>query len=234
MPACRRPSPISRPSSYRKSKPGKPLTVCLILVIALIQVLWGCTVQGRVPVREARVAEVVDGDTVILDNGQKVRLLGIDAPELEREGEPAQFLAHKAKAVLTDLARGKRVGLEYDRLRYDRYGRILAFLVLPDGTNLSRELVRQGLAHVYTVPPNMGFRGELLAAQREAMAARRGVWLKALNQDENFYIGNKRSLIFHRPSCPHGSQTARSNRQNFQTITDAYQQGFSPCRTCQP
>ncbi|MFW6123352.1 MAG: thermonuclease family protein [Thermodesulfobacteriota bacterium] len=203
-------------------------------MVALIQVLWGCTTQSQVPIREALVAEVVDGDTVILGTGQRVRLLGIDAPELEREGQPAQFLAHKAKRVLTDLGEGKRVRLEYDRLRYDRYGRILAFLVLPDGTNLSRELVRRGLAHVYTVPPNMGFRGELLAAQREALAARRGIWLKALNQDESYYIGNKRSLIFHRPTCPHGSQTARGNRQNFQNITDAYQQGFSPCRTCQP
>ncbi len=196
--------------------------------------LWGCTAQGQLPVQEARVAEVVDGDTVILAAGQKVRLLGIDAPELERNGRPADFLAQKAKQVLTDLAQGKQVRLEYDQLRYDRYGRILAFLILPDGTNLSRELVRQGLAHVYTVPPNMGFRGDLLAAQREAMEARRGIWREALNQDESSYIGNKRSLIFHRPTCPQGSQTARSNREHFKSITNAYQQGYSPCRTCEP
>jgi micrococcal nuclease len=200
----------------------------------LIQVLWGCAAQGQVPVREARVDNVVDGDTVILATGQKVRLLGIDAPELEREGRPADFLAHKAKRVLTDLSQGKQVHLEYDQLRYDRYGRILAFIFLPDGTNLSRELVRQGLAHVYTVPPNMGFRGELLAAQRKAMEARRGIWREALDQDESHYIGNKRSLIFHRPTCPQGGQTARNNRAHFQTITEAYQQGFSPCRTCEP
>lgn len=235
MPVCRRPFPIFSKSFPRKNKPGGLLTpLSLILFIALIQVAWGCTAQGQLPVQEARVAEVVDGDTVILGSGQKVRLLGIDAPELEREGRPADFLAHKARRVLTDLAQGKRVRLKYDQLRYDRYGRILAFLFLPDGTNLSRELVRQGLAHVYTVPPNMGFRKELLAAQREALAARRGIWLKALNQDESYYIGNKRSFIFHRPTCPHGKQTARNNRQRFKAITDAYQQGFSPCRTCEP
>jgi micrococcal nuclease len=197
-------------------------------------VLWGCAAQSQVPVREARVAKVVDGDTVILANGQRVRLLGIDAPDLERNGQSAHFLAYKAKRVLTDLAKGKQVRLEYDQLRYDRYGRILAFLFLPNGTNLSRELVRQGLAHVYTVPPNMGFRGELLAAQREALRARRGIWQKALNQDESYYIGNKRSLIFHRPTCPQGSHTARSNREHFKSITSAYQQGYSPCRTCRP
>jgi micrococcal nuclease len=206
----------------------------LALLLALIQMLGGCTAQGQGPVTRALVAEVRDGDTVVLDTGQKVRLLGIDAPELEREGQPADFLAHKAKRFLTDLAQGKRVRLEYDKVRYDRYGRVLAFLFLMDGTDLSRELVRQGLARVYTIPPNMRFREELLGAQRQAIAARRGIWLKALKQDETFYIGNKRSLIFHRPTCPHGEKTAKRNRKEFRSLTDAYLQGFSPCRNCKP
>ncbi len=180
------------------------------------------------------MAEVRDGDTVVLGTGQKVRLLGIDAPELEREGQPADFLAHKAKRVLTDLAQGKRVRLEYDKVRYDRYGRILAFLFLQDGTDLSGELVRQGLARVYTIPPNLRFREELLAAQRQALETRRGIWLKALKQDEFSYIGNKRSLIFHRPTCPQGEKTAPGNRREFRSLTDAYLQGYSPCRTCKP
>jgi micrococcal nuclease len=206
----------------------------LALLLAFIQVLWGCSPQGQAPVTEALVAEVRDGDTVVLDTGQKVRLLGIDAPELEREGQPADFLAHKAKQVLTDLAQGKRVRLEYDKVRYDRYGRILSFLFLMDGTDLSRELVRQGLARVYTIPPNLRFREELLGAQRQALEARRGIWLKALKQDVPSYIGNKRSLIFHRPTCPQGERTAQSNRKEFRSLTDAYLQGFSPCRTCKP
>jgi micrococcal nuclease len=180
------------------------------------------------------VAHVVDGDTVVLANGQKVRLLGIDAPEMEREGQPADFMAHKSKKFLAELVQGKRVRLEYDRLRYDRYGRTLAYLILPDGTNVSREMVLQGLAHVYTVPPNMRFREELLAAQREAISAPRGIWLKALKQDEPFYIGNRRSLLFHRPTCHLGQNTAKANRVQIKSITDAYQQGYSPCRTCKP
>ncbi len=190
--------------------------------------------QGQTLVTEAVVAQVGDGDTVILDNGQKVRLLGIDAPELEKEGKPADFLAHKAKQVLTDLVQGKRVRLEYDKLRYDRFGRTLAYLFLPDGVNLSREMVRQGLAHVYMVPPNLRFREELLEAQREAIKAHRGVWLKALNQNEPFYIGNRRSLLFHRPTCHQGKSTAAGNRVPFQALTDAYLTGYSPCRTCKP
>jgi len=185
-------------------------------------------------VQEAGVAHAVDGDTVELANGQKVRLLGIDAPELEKEGQPADFLAHKAKRFLADLVEGKRVRLEYDRLRYDRYGRTLAYLFLPNGTNLSQEMVRQGLAHVYTVPPNMRFREELLAAQREAISAHRGIWLKALKQEEPFYLGNRKSLLFHRPTCHQGQNTAKTNRVQFKSLTDAYLQGYSPCRTCKP
>jgi len=189
---------------------------------------------GQAPITAAVVAQVVDGDTVILDTGQKVRLLGIDAPELEKEGQPADFLAHKAKLVLAELTQGKEVRLEYDRLRYDRYGRVLAYLFLPDGTDLSREMVQRGLARGYTVPPNQRRREELLAAQREAIGARRGIWLKALDQDEPFYIGNQRSLIFHRPTCQQGQSTAKANRRQFQSLAEAYLQGFSPCRTCKP
>jgi micrococcal nuclease len=212
------------------------LRTSLILFIGLSMACWGhaAQVQGEGPVQEAVVAHVVDGDTVVLHNGQKVRLLGIDAPEMEREGQPADFLAHKAKRFLAELVEGKRVRLEYDKLRYDRYGRTLAYLFLLDGTNLSREMVRQGLAHVYTVPPNMRFREELLGAQREAISAHRGIWLKALKQDEPFYIGNRRSLLFHRPTCHLGQNTAKRNRVQFKSLTDAYLQGYSPCRTCKP
>jgi micrococcal nuclease len=197
---------------------------------------WGDAAPGQVPglLQKAVVAHVVDGDTVVLANGQKVRLLGIDAPEMEREGKPADFLAHKAKKFLAELVQGKMVRLEYDRLRYDRYGRTLAYLFLPDGTNVSREMVLQGLAHVYIVPPNMRFREELLGAQREAINAHRGIWLQALKQDEPHYLGNRRSLLFHRPTCHLGQNTAKANRVEFKSILDAYQQGYSPCRTCKP
>ena len=118
--------------------------------------------------------------------------------------------------------------LEYDRLRYDRYGRTLAYLILPDGTNLNLEMVRQGLAHVYTIPPNMRFREELLSAQQEAISARRGIWLEALKQSEPDYIGNRRSLLFHRPTCHLGQNTAKSNQVLFKSPTEAYGKATAP------
>lgn len=180
------------------------------------------------------MVQVGDGDTVTLEGGQKVRLLGIDAPELEREGQPADFLAHKAKAELAKLIQGQRVRLEYDQLRYDPYGRLLAYLFMPDGALVNAGLVRRGLARVYIFPPNTRYQDTLLAAQREAIEARRGLWQQALKQDEPYYLGNKSSLRFHRPHCPGGRQIAPANRVRIESLKDAYLRGYSPCRTCKP
>lgn len=181
-----------------------------------------------------QVAHVSDGDTLTLAGGQRVRLLGIDAPELEKEGQPADFLAHKAKKALAELAQGQTVRLEYDKLRYDRYQRLLAYVHLTDGTFLNRELVLQGLARVYTMPPNAARHDDLVAAQRQALEARRGIWVKALEQDEPFYLANKRTFRFHRPRCHLAKDIAPANRTKIPSLKDAYLHGLSPCRTCKP
>ncbi|MDI6852337.1 MAG: thermonuclease family protein [Deltaproteobacteria bacterium] len=204
------------------------------LLILLAALLCCCGARPQVPPQEALVVEVGDGDTVIIAGGRKVRLLGIDAPELEKEGRPADFLAHKAKAELARLINGQRLRLEYDELRYDQYGRLLAYLFLPDGSLVNAEMVRQGLAKVYIFPPNTRYQDRLLAAQREALEARRGLWQQALAKDEPYYIGNKSSLRFHRPDCPGGRQTAPGNRVQLESPKEAYLKGYSPCRMCKP
>lgn len=177
---------------------------------------------------------VIDGDTLVLAGGTRVRVLGIDAPEMERDGLPADFLAHKAKAALTELTLHRQVGLEYDRLRYDNYGRLLAYLFLPDHTLVNTELVRQGLARVYFIAPNLRYREALLAAQQEAVEAQQGIWQQLLKQDEAYYVGNRTSLRLHRPKCPLAAQMAKANGVRFSSLKDAYLQGYSPCRSCKP
>jgi micrococcal nuclease len=180
------------------------------------------------------VVRVIDGDTLELAGGARVRVLGIDAPEMERDGQPADFLAHKAKEVLTELTLHQKLSLEYDRLRYDHYGRLLAYLFLPDHSLVNAELVRQGLARVYLIAPNLGHRAELLAAQQQAIEAKRGIWQKLLHQDEPYYLGNKNTLRLHRPKCPLAANMARSNQVRFTSLKDAYLEGYSPCRSCKP
>jgi micrococcal nuclease len=193
-----------------------------------------CESQPSGPPAEALVVQVIDGDTLVLANGAHVRLLGIDAPEMAHDGRPADFLAHKSKAALAQLTLHHRVGLQYDRLRYDHYGRLLAYLYLPNHTLVNAELVRRGLARVYLIAPNFGHRQELLAAQRQAIEADRGIWRQLLKQDEPYYVGNRHSLRLHRPSCPLGAKMAKSNRVRFHSLKKAYLEGYSPCRRCKP
>ncbi|MBM4286439.1 MAG: nuclease [Deltaproteobacteria bacterium] len=230
---------ICRYRGHNNKRPGahRARKICLAWALTLwcLTLLPGCEVAPKGPPREAAVAQVLDGDTVLLVGiDKRVRLLGIDAPEMEKDGRPAQFLAHQARAGLEKLTQGQKLRLEYDQLRYDHYDRLLAYLFLPNGALVNAEMVRQGLAHVYSIPPNTRFRDALLAAQREALEARRGIWQKALKQDEPYYLANRNSLILHRPKCPLAGKMAPANRMRLDSLKAAYLQGFSPCRSCKP
>jgi endonuclease YncB( thermonuclease family) len=219
--------------SRRKTENGKRNTLFILLLLAAV-LAWACDQAPQPPPQKARVIKVIDGDTLVLESKARVRLLGIDAPEMEREGRPAEFQAHQAKAYLAQLVEGKEVRLEYGPLRYDQYGRLLAHVFLADNTLVEAALLRQGLARVYFHPPNLGHREVLLAAQTEAMDARRGLWVKALNQDEPFYAANRSTLRFHRPGCPLAAKIAPANRLKIPSLKQAYLEGFSPCRSCRP
>ncbi|RME84908.1 MAG: nuclease, partial [Zetaproteobacteria bacterium] len=127
-------------------------------------------------VRWGIVARVIDGDTFVLRSGEKVRLLGIDAPELAHGTTPEEPLARKARARLRRLVEGRRVRLAFDAVRTDGYGRLLAQVYLADGRWVNGILVREGLALVYTFEPNHRWVGKLLALERAARRERRGIW----------------------------------------------------------
>ncbi len=116
------------------------------------------------------------------------------------------FWPIRPKRVLTELTLNRTIALEYDRLRYDHYGRLLAYLFLPDHTLVNAELVRQGLARVYIIAPNLGHREDLLVAQQEAIEAQRGVWQKLLQQDEPYYLGNRNNSAPAPPQVSPGRQ----------------------------
>jgi len=134
--------------------------------------------EAAEPVAEGRVARVIDGDTVALDGGQEVRLVGIQAPKLPlgRAGFEAWPLARESQRALESLARGRRVALAYGGRKVDRHGRLLAHLTGEDGTWLQGEMLRRGLARVYTFADNRARAAEMLAFEGAARAARRGIW----------------------------------------------------------
>ena len=136
-----------------------------LFALPLLLVLAG----SAVPAAPARVVRVLDGDTVVLESGERVRYLGINAPEA---GEP---FAAEATARNAALVRGRTVTLETDAEVRDQYGRLLAFVYV-GGTSVSATLIQEGLAHVLLIPPNGKHAEDLLALQREAREARRGIW----------------------------------------------------------
>ena len=133
---------------------------------------------GLAPGGSARVVGVIDGDTVVLDDGREVRLVGTQAPKLPlgRDGFAAWPLADEAKRELEKLVLGRTVELGFGGQRSDRHGRSLAHLYLPDGTWVQGEMVQRGLARAYTFADNRALVAELLAAERAARLARRGIW----------------------------------------------------------
>lgn len=123
------------------------------------------------------VTEVVDGDTVRLEDGRQVRFTGIQAPKLPlgRPGFRPWPLAAAAKAAMEKLSLGREASLGYGGRREDRYGRLLA-QVFVDGAWLQGEMIRLGMARVYSFADNTACIAALLALEREARDARRGIW----------------------------------------------------------
>lgn len=123
------------------------------------------------------VHAITDGDTLTLTDRTRVRLLGLDAPELSRENQREQPLARAARAHLESLAPpGTSLRLRTDAQDRDRYGRLLAHAYLPDGRNLSAELLRAGLGELLVLAPNVWQADCLAEAEARARRAGRGVW----------------------------------------------------------
>ena len=129
---------------------------------------------------------------------------------------------------------GRWVTLEFERERQDDYGRLLAYVFLEDGTLVNSELVRQGLAYLCPKQRPLRYWDRLLEAQRQAMKEQRGLWSLPPPRREPVYMANKSSGIFHRPSCPLGRSAKPSNRLQFKERSQAFSEGFCPCRQCRP
>lgn len=129
---------------------------------------------------EVRIGRIYDGDTVELSDGRKLRLIGIDTPELGHGRGPSQPLAEAAfQALRTLLATSPRLRLRYDAEPHDRYQRRLAHIFLHNGASVEAALLEQGLATALVIPPNVWNLACYQAAEKRARLARRGLWALA-------------------------------------------------------
>lgn len=154
----------------------------------LLLLFLGCVDAGQGDV-SGRVSWVHDGDTLKVDGIGTVRMIGVDVPEtaaserdqyLRRQGVSSPIQRQTAKKALHFVigeAKGKTVRLRFDGDRQDRHGRTLAYVVLPDGRNLNRLLLEEGLAAVYR-RFDFQLKKEFLTAEKEARDVGRGMWEK--------------------------------------------------------
>ncbi|MFA5389245.1 MAG: thermonuclease family protein [Candidatus Omnitrophota bacterium] len=126
------------------------------------------------------VTRVSDGDTIELANGETVRYIGIDTPEIrEKDGSGWSYnpmpYAERAREFNKKFIGNKPVRLEFDVRKKDKYNRLLAYVYIEDKM-ANIEIVKEGLAMIYTYPPNIKYSQDFLDAQKEAKDNERGLW----------------------------------------------------------
>ena len=188
-----------------------------------------CHVEER-----AVCTKVVDGDTIYLDNGEKVRFVGVNTPERGVEG----YIA--SKNFVQKLCLNKEVGLDIDDSKHnDRYGRTLA-VVIVNGKNVNEMLLKEGLAEIMYMPPSEFYPYDW-ADSNTHVANSHSTSSSSAHQestssasDTGNYVGNSNSGKFHNPSCQWALKIASYNKVTFNSREDAINQGYEPCKVCNP
>jgi endonuclease YncB( thermonuclease family) len=200
------------------------------VIIILGLVLW---FLGKEPGPDAGEADtylvkrVIDGDTVVLENGEKIRYQGVDTPE------KAQDFNKEATAKNRELVDGKRIRLEHDVTLKDRFGRHLGYVFVGD-TFVNAELVRLGLARVFIFEPNVKYEMLFKNMQLQAQSAKRGIWSSLEKGDEAYYWATGTSKRYHRPNCKLKKKVNPNRIIKFNTRLEAEQRGYYPCKLCNP
>lgn len=159
----------------------KYLLIAIISFVVFIFSLYKylVTSRERFP-KEVTVEDVTDGDTIRVTGGHTVRYIGINAPEIGRkEGgrwiyDPEPF-AEEAKALNEELIDGRKVRLEYDVVKRDNFGRLLAYVYVGDNL-VNGRMISRGYALTYIYPPNLKHANLLVRLQKEAKENDRGFW----------------------------------------------------------
>jgi endonuclease YncB( thermonuclease family) len=165
---------ITQPGKLSVLHRKRALFWSALFVFQLVTGSGAATAEGADGV--AVVSYVVDGDTVILESGRKVRLIGINAPEQETGQNSAERYALEARLALSELVENIEVKVITGVEKYDRYGRTLAYLELRDGTDIQENLIARGYAVVIAYPPNIARVDRYLKVETRARLQNAGIW----------------------------------------------------------
>lgn len=190
------------------------------------------------------VTRVIDGDTIEIEGGQKIRYIGIDTPESVHPQKPIECFAVEAAKKNKELVEGKRVRLEKDISETDRYGRLLRYVFVGD-LFVNDYLVRWGYAYSSTYPPDVKYQDQFRQAEREARENNRGLWSACQEVDEEtptptdcVIKGNinwEGEKIYHLPGCASYDRTkideSRGERW-FCSEEEAVAAGWREAKNC--
>lgn len=125
-----------------------------------------------------RVKRVVDGDTIVLETGERVRLLGVNTPEVSHRKKFVEAFGKDASEFTRRMVEGKLVRIEADlpASKKDKHSRIFAYVFLEDGTHLNAEIIRQGYGFAESSWPPLKYEYEFRRLEQEAREKRRGLW----------------------------------------------------------
>lgn len=197
----------------------------------------------KMATQSAIVTRVFDGDTIEINNQEKVRYIGINTPETEENS----CFAEEAKQYNASLVLGKTVYLEPDTTNTDRYGRMLRYVYTTEGTFINKTLIQEGFARVFTVEPNTRYKDMLLKTETQAKQEQKGLWGQCRNNTPQLIStqnpactikGNRNTenhRLYHLPSCPDYQKT-QININNgefwFCTEQEAINAGFQKAKNC--
>lgn len=224
-----------------------------IIIILSLLLLAFCPSLLADDLGYATVTRVVDGDTLVLSDLGKVRLIGIDTPETVHPSKPVEYMGKEASEATKQLALGKLVKIETDIQARDKYGRLLAYIYLPDGSMLNAELVRKGYAQVSTYPPNVKYQDKFLRLQKASQALKIGLWYSSTKKQVKADVGHSRGSAVDADVELSGGSTVdfihitktgkkyhkvgcKSLQNSDITISqkEAIQKGYTSCNLCKP
>lgn len=159
-----------------------------------------------------KVSRVIDGDTIEIEGGQKIRYIGIDTPETVDPRTTLQCFGREASEKHREMVEGENVILEKDISETDKYGRLLRYVYLPDsnsGIFINDYLVRNGYAHASSYPPDVKYQDQLRSAQQEAQSENRGLWSACSSQKQST------SAIYNKEGCAVKGNIASSGEKIY-------------------
>jgi len=163
---------------FRRGR-STPARIALVVLLLLIAGRWLRRQPDPAPNAQPGlfvVERAVDGDTLLLQDGRRVRLIGVDTPETKHPHRAVEPFGPEACAFTRDHVEGRTVRLEFDKERRDRYGRMLAYVYQGDWL-LNEELIRAGLGRAVThFPYSTAMKRRFRNAQRQAREAGKGIW----------------------------------------------------------